>query len=161
MLFSLSTSPYTSGMSEYVISFNKKAVHDYEFEKHYDVGLVLRGIEIKAIRAKKVNLRGSFVRVQYPRGGGDAELVVTNLHIGAGDNPTQSRKLLLHRKEIGQLVGKLQEKRLSLIPIKLYLKRGFAKLELGLGRGRKLYEKRERLKRKHKKRTLDRDLRGE
>lgn len=148
-------------MGEHVVSLNKKALHDYEFDKHYDAGLALAGAEIKAIRAGKVNLRGSFARVQFPRMGGEAELVVTNLHIGAGDNPTQTRKLLLHRKEIDQLIGKLQEKRLTLIPIKLYLKRGFAKLELGLGRGRKQYEKRDRLKRKHKKRALDRDLRGE
>lgn len=148
-------------MGEHVVSLNKKALHNYEFDKHYDAGLVLAGAEIKAIRAGKVNLRGSFARVQYPRTGGEAELVVTNLHIGAGDNPTQTRKLLLHRKEIDQLIGKLQEKRLTLIPIKLYLKRGFAKLELGLGRGRKQYEKRDRLKRKHRKRALERDIRGE
>ncbi|MEK7184406.1 MAG: SsrA-binding protein SmpB [Patescibacteria group bacterium] len=148
-------------MGEYVISLNKKALHDYEFDKHYQAGLVLHGGEIKAIRAGKVNLRGSFARIQYPKGSGDAELVVTNFHIGAGEDPTRTRKLLLHRKEINQLMGKLQEKRFTLIPIKLYLARGYAKLELGLGRGRKQYEKRDRLKRKHKKRALDRDMRGE
>ncbi len=148
-------------MGEYVISLNKKALHDYEFQKHYQAGLVLQGAEIKAIRAGKVNLRGSFGRIQYPRTGGEPELVVLNFHIGAGEHPTRTRKLLLHRREIDQLVGKLQEKRLTLVPIKLYLERGFAKLELGLGRGRKQYEKRDRLKRKHKKRALDRDIRGE
>ncbi len=147
-------------MAEHIVSINKRALHDYEFDKHIEAGLVLLGAEIKAIRAGKVNLRGSFARIAYSRTGGEPELVVTNLHIGAGDAPTRTRTLLVHRKEIDQLIGKLQEKRLTLIPTKLYLKRGFAKLELGLGRGRKQYEKRDRLKRKHRKRQLERDLHG-
>lgn len=148
-------------MAEHTVSLNKRALHDYEFDRHIEAGLVLVGAEIKAIRAGKVNLRGSFARIEYPRHGGEPELVVTNLHIGAGDNPTRTRKLLVHRKEIEQLIGKLQERRLTLIPVSLYLKRGFAKLDLGLGRGRKQYEKRDRLKRKHRKRQTERELRGE
>lgn len=145
-------------MSEYVVTTNKRALHDYEIDRHYEAGIVLSGPEIKAIRAGHVNLRGSFARISYPASQLEPELVVTNLHIGAGEFPTRSRKLLLKRTEISHLVGKLAEKRLSLVPLRLYLKGGWAKLELGLGRGRKQYEKRERLKQKHKKRALEREL---
>ncbi|MBI2590230.1 SsrA-binding protein SmpB [Candidatus Berkelbacteria bacterium] len=147
-------------MGEFVIATNKRAYHDYELLAQYEAGIVLTGNEIKAVRAKKVNLQGSFARVRYTRDVGEPELVVFNLHIGAGEIPTRTRKLLLHRGEIQKLIGKLQEKRLTLIPVRLYLKRGRAKLELGLGRGRKQYEKRERLKQKHRKRDLERELRA-
>src|SRR3990167_6624666 len=147
-------------MGELIIARNRRALHDYEILEHYEAGLVLTGEEIKAVRAKKVNLSGSYGRLQYPQGGGDPEAVVLNLHIGAGTNPTQTRKLLLHREEINRLIGKLEEKRLTLIPLRLYLSRGFAKLELGLGKGRQLYSKKDRKKRKDLERDIQRELRG-
>ncbi|MCA9388803.1 SsrA-binding protein SmpB [Candidatus Berkelbacteria bacterium] len=137
-------------MGQKIVSVNKKALHDYEFEHRYEAGLVLSGLEIKAVRAGKVNLQGSFARLK--RTNKEPEMIVVNLHIGAGENPTRSRKLLLNRKEINYLIGKLEEKRMTLVPTQLYLKRGLAKLEIGLGKGRKLHDKRERLKKKQQRR---------
>ncbi len=145
-------------MSIKIVADNKRARHDYELLETLEVGLVLTGAEIKAVRAGKVNLRGSFGRIEYPRDGGGPHLVVLNLHIGAGEDPTRTRKLLAHREEINRLIGKVQEKAQTLIPTQLYLKRGRAKLELALARGRKLHDKRERLKQKHKKRRLEREF---
>ena len=113
-----------------------------------------------AIRAKKVNLSGSYGRLQYPANSTQPEAVVLNLHIGTPNQPTRTRKLLLHRHEIDRLIGKLEEKRLTLVPIRLYLKGGLAKLELGLGKGRQLYSKRDRKKRKDLEREVRRELRG-
>lgn len=143
-----------------LISDNRRALHDYDILERYEAGLVLTGEEIKAIRAKKVNLSGSYGRLQYPAGSSQPEAVVLNLHIGAGSQPTRTRKLLLHRAEIDRLIGKLEEKRLTLIPVRLYLKGGLAKLELGLGKGRQLYSKRDRKKRKDLEREVQRELRG-
>ncbi len=147
-------------MAEKVITVNKKALFDYEFEKRYEAGIVLTGAEIKAIRAGKANLQGSFARLRYHRNENNPEMVALNLHIGAGENPTRTRKLLLHRHEISQLIGKLEEKRMTIIPIRLYLKHGLAKLELGLGRGRKKHDKRERLKKKQQQRDIEREVFG-
>lgn len=144
-------------MKQKTVSVNKKALHDYEFERRYEAGLVLSGPEIKAVRAGKVNLQGSFARLK--RTDKQPEMVVVNLHIGVGENPTRSRKLLLNRKEINYLIGKLEEKRMTLVPTQLYLKRGLAKLEIGLGKGRKLHDKRERLKKKQQKREDARTFR--
>lgn len=140
------------------ISANKKAFHNYEFLERYEAGLVLTGQEIKAVRARKVSLPGSFARLVYAVESRDPELVVVNLHIGAGEDPTRTRKLLMKRQEITRLIGKVQESGLTLVPVRLYLKRGLAKLEIALSKGRKLHDKRERLKRKHRQRDLEREL---
>jgi len=147
-------------MGEKIIAVNKKALFDYEFEKRYEAGIALTGAEMKAIRAKKVNLQGSFVRLRYTPGKADPEAVALNLHIGTGENPTRTRTLLLHRNEITQLIGKLEEKRMTMIPVRLYLKRGLAKLELGLGKARKKHDKRERLKKKQQQRDVEREVFG-
>ena len=160
------------------ISNNKKAYHDYEILEKYEAGIVLRGVEIKAIRARKVNISGSHARIMQIRNSKheirnkfeapnskfktknqkseiNLELFIINLHIGIPDGEkTRTRKLLMHKKEISRLIGKTQEKRLTLVPLRLYLKNGKAKIELGLGRGKKLYDKREDLK----KRDLDREV---
>lgn len=146
-------------MSVFNLATNKRALHDYEILEHIEAGLVLTGPEIKAIRAKKINLRGSYGRLVYPAGSKDPEATVLNLHIGTLHDPTRTRKLLLHRHEIDRLVGKLEEKRLTLIPLRLYLKKGRAKLELGLAKGKQLYSKKESRKRKDIQREIDRALR--
>ena len=130
--------------------FNKKATFDYEIIEAFEAGLVLTGSEIKAIRANKVILNGSYVKIL----GGEVYWVGGNINVLDGD-PDRSRKLLLHRTEIERLVGKVQEKGLAMIPLKLYLKKGKAKLEVGLGRGLKKYDKREVAKKKDHLREME------
>jgi len=126
-----------------IIAVNRKARHDYEIMETYDAGLVLTGAEIKSIRDRRVNLREAYARVE----GGDAWL--HNLHIApyepaAQDNldPTRTRKLLLHRREIEHLAGLATQRGLTIVPLQLYLQRGYAKIELGLARGRREWDKR-------------------
>ncbi len=146
-------------MSGFTLATNKRAQHDYDILETYEAGLVLTGPEIKAIRAKKLNLRGSYGRLMYRTGSREPEATVLNLHIGAPTDPTRTRTLLLHRQEIDRLIGKLEEKRLTLIPLRLYLARGRAKLELGLAKGKQLYSKKESKRRKDIQREVDRILR--
>ena len=146
------------------VSTNKKAFHEYEILDRYEAGLVLTGQEIKAIRAGKVNLTGSHAKIlQHSTNNKqlstiNPELFLINMHIGIKDgDPTRTRKLLMHRSEIDKLIGKTQIKGLTLIPLRLYLKKGRAKIELGLGKGKKLHDKRETIK----KRDLERSRRRE
>lgn len=136
---------------------NRKAYHDYEIIETYETGIVLLGPEIKAIRAGKINLQGAYVKI-LGSGAGKPELNLINANIMTKNkeiNSTRSRKLLMHRKEIDHLIGKTQEKKLTLIPLKVYLKKGLAKLQIALARGKKLFDKRETIK----KRDADRDIR--
>ncbi|HLR61292.1 MAG TPA: SsrA-binding protein SmpB [Lentibacillus sp.] len=140
------------------IAQNKKARHDFFIEETYEAGLVLRGTEIKSIRAGRINLKDSHARIDHR---GEVQLV--NMHIAPYEqgnqfnhDPTRSRKLLLHRKEIDKLVGQIHQKGYSLIPLKVYIKNGVAKVLIGLGKGKKKYDKREDLKRKQMKRDADR-----
>lgn len=142
-----------------VVTRNKKARHDYEILETVEAGMVLLGSEIKSIRAGRVNIVEGFVR--YQRG----EMWLHNVHIATydeagvfGHEPLRPRKLLLHKKEIIQLQSKVDEKRLTLIPMQLYLKNGRAKLELALARGMKKYDKRESLRRKDDKRRMERAI---
>ena len=139
-----------------IITTNKKAFGQYQILEKYEAGMVLNGQEIKAIRAGKIDLQGSFVRVMTDLKSGKPEIWVVNLHINAGDDPNRTRKLLMHKKEILKLAGKTQIKGLTLVPLQLYLKKGFAKLEIGLGKGLKIYDKREQIKKKEIKRKLQR-----
>lgn len=139
------------------IAVNRQAFHDYSIEDALEAGIALTGTEIKSIRAGKVNLRGAYARVK------DGEIWLQGMHVaeyeqGSRDNhePTRDRKLLLHRKEIDRLQGKVQIKGLTLIPLKLYLKGDHAKVELGVARGKKLYDKREVIAERDAKRDLDR-----
>ncbi|MFG6148078.1 SsrA-binding protein SmpB [Halobacillus sp. B23F22_1] len=141
------------------IAQNKKANHDYFVEETFEAGLVLQGTEIKAIRAGRVNLKESFARINK------GEVYIHNMHISHYEQgniynhePTRSRKLLLHRKQINQLIGATQQKGYALVPLKLYIKNGVAKLLIGLGRGKKKYDKREDLKQKQVKREIDRAI---
>ncbi len=139
------------------IATNRKARHDYFIEETYEAGLVLTGSEIKSIRAGHVNLRDSFAVVK------EGELWLMNAHIApydpatyANHEPRRSRKLLMHRREINRIAGKLQEKGFTLVPLRLYLKNNLAKVELGLGRGKKQYDKRAALREKETRREIDR-----
>ena len=135
------------------IAQNKKAFHEYEILEKFEVGLVLTGQEIKAIRANRINLNGTFCRIS------SGEAFVLNMHIGNTDEPERSRKLLLHKNEILNLIGKTQNKGLAIIPLSLYIKKGKAKLEIALARGQKIYDHRETIKKKDLHRQIERDLR--
>ncbi|PLR67272.1 MULTISPECIES: SsrA-binding protein SmpB [Bacillaceae] len=143
-----------------VVAQNKKANHDYSIEETYETGIVLQGTEIKAIRAGRVNLKDAFARVQQ------GEVFLHNMHISPYEQgnrynhePLRTRKLLLHRKEISKLIGLTKEEGYALVPLKVYLKNGFAKVLLGLGKGKKKYDKREDLKKKEAKREVERAFR--
>jgi len=127
---------------------NKKASFDYQFLESLETGLVLTGEEIKAIRANKVNLSGSHIKII----GGEAFWVGGIINVVTGDQQ-RTRKLLMHKEEIQRISGKSEEKGLTIIPKKIYLKHGKAKLEIALSRGKKLHDKREEIK----KRDLERD----
>ena len=134
------------------ITQNKLANVEYEVVEKFEAGLVLTGEEIKAIRAHRVNLNGTFCRVT------NNEAWVLNMHISLAREPERSRKLLLHKSQILTLIGKTQQKGLSLIPLALYIKKGHAKLEIALARGKKLYDHRQELKKRDLNRTAAREL---
>src|SRR6266516_5955751 len=143
-----------------VITVNRQAYHDYYVERTIEAGIVIMGTEIISIRDGKVYLRGSYA---IPRNG---ELWLENAHIAVYEHgnrynhdPMRNRKLLLHRREINQLMSKVETKGLTLIPLKLYLKGGRAKIELGLCRGKKLYDKREAIAERDVKREIERAIR--
>lgn len=141
---------------------NRKAFHDYSIEETLEAGLVLVGSEIKSLRDGKANLRESYVRVE----GGEAWLI--NAHIGAypqggthfNHEPLRRRKLLLHGNEIIYLRAKVEQKGLTLVPLRIYLARGKAKLEIAVARGKKLYDKREALAERDARRDMERAVRG-
>ncbi len=144
------------------VARNKKAFHDYHIDSTIEAGMVLSGPEVKSLRAGKVNLRDGYARVDA-RGA----MMLYNVHISqynfATHNPNEpmrSRKLLLHKREIKKLIGKLQEKGLALIPLKIYfIGNGKAKIELGLARGKRQYDKRATLKKKQSDREVEREMR--
>ncbi|AIS52196.1 SsrA-binding protein SmpB [Thermoanaerobacter kivui] len=139
-----------------IIAQNKKAYHDYFIEETYEAGIVLTGTEVKSIRMGKVNLKDSFARVE------NNEVYLYNMHISPYEkgnifnkDPLRTRKLLLNRHEINKLIGYVTRKGYTLIPTKLYLKRGLVKVELAVARGKKLYDKREDIARRDAKRELE------
>src|SRR5947207_3714534 len=143
-----------------VITVNRQAYHDYFVERTIEAGIELKGTEIKSIRDGKVNLRGSYALAR------NGELWLENAHIAMYEHgnrynhePMRNRKLLLHRREISQLQGRVETKGLTLIPLKLYLKGGKAKIELGLCRGKKLYDKRDAIAERDAKREIERTIR--
>ena len=144
------------------ITTHKKAYYDYEILQTFEAGIVLFGPEVKSIKNGRINLSGGYVKI-------DTKSIpwLINVHIdpyapAAGAqkdyNPTQNRKLLLHKKEIASLIGKLKIRGLSLIPLKVYTKRGIIKVEIGLVRGKKKWDKRETIKKKEIKRKIDQAL---
>lgn len=142
------------------VAQNKKGFHDYFIEETYEAGLVLQGTEIKSIRAGRVNLKDSYARVQ------NGEVWVYSMHISPYEqgnrfnhDPLRPRKLLLHKKEIAKLMGDTKEVGYTLVPLKIFLKNGYAKISLGLGKGKKTYDKREDMKKKEAKREVERAFR--
>ena len=142
-----------------LIARNRKARHDYEIMDSFETGIVLKGTEVKSLRAGKVNLKDSYATIE--RG----EVVLNNLHIGPYEpanrynhEPERPRKLLLHRSEIRRLVGRTEQKGLTLVPLKLYFKRGRAKVELALARGKKQFDKRQDIARREMQRDIERAL---
>ena len=141
------------------ISQNKKARHDYNIEKTYEAGIALTGTEIKSIRGRKVSIRESFARVK------NGEVFLHNMNITplhTGDlrafEATRPRKLLLHKREIRHLIGKIQERGFTLIPISIYFKNSLVKVELGLGKGKKLHDKRRKLAERSSNREIERAM---
>jgi len=141
------------------VASNRKARHDYIIEDSFEAGMALTGSEIKSIRAGQVNLRDSYAAIR------ENELWLVNAHISPyrqanreNHEPRRDRKLLMHRREINRLTGKLQEKGLTLVPLQIYLKNGRAKVELGLARGKKLYDKRQSLRERTDQRQMERSV---
>lgn len=140
-----------------VVAQNKKANHDFFIEETMEAGIVLQGTEIKSVRKGKVQLKEAFVRIR------NNEAWISNMHISTYEQgnrfnhePLRSRKLLLHKKQINELIGLSKQDGFSIIPIKMYLKDGFAKVLIGLGKGKKNYDKRDDLKKKEAKRDIER-----
>ncbi|MBZ8179011.1 MAG: SsrA-binding protein SmpB [Oscillatoria sp. PMC 1051.18] len=141
-----------------VVSDNRQARYLYEILETYEAGICLTGTEIKSVREGRVNLRDGYAILR----GGEAWLL--NVHISPyqassdyfNHDPTRSRKLLLHRREINKLIGQVQQKGLTLVPLKMYMKGNWAKVSIGLGKGKKIYDKRETIKKRQDKREMER-----
>lgn len=140
---------------------NKKASHDYYIEDTYEAGIVLTGTEIKSLRAGKANISDSFATVR------NGEMFIHNMHISPFEqgnrhnpsDPTRARKLLLHKTEINKLLGLSKQEGYTLVPLKVYVRNGYAKLLIGLGKGKKLYDKRETAAKRDAQRDIQRALR--
>ena len=147
-------------MAEKTITVNRRARHEFAIDDTVEAGLVLSGTEIKSIRANKVNLTDAYARIER----GEAWLVGAHIAPWEGGNrlnhePKRDRKLLLHRAEIDQLLGKTRSKGLTLVPLRLYIDgRGKAKLELGLGKGKQLHDRRRDIAARDARREMERDL---
>ncbi len=142
---------------ERTFASNRRAFHEYEIMESVEAGIALTGTEIKSVRAGKVNLRDSYARVQ------NGEVLLYNMHVSAYEQgniwnhePLRTRKLLLHRKEIGRLAEKSQAQGLTLVPLRMYAKRGHAKVEIAVARGKRQYDKRAAIAERESKRELDR-----
>jgi SsrA-binding protein len=140
-----------------IICVNKKASHSYFIEDKYEAGLVLQGTEVKALRDGRANLKESYARIK------DGEVFLYQCHISPythgnrqNHDPIRPRKLLLHKQEIRKLIGKVTERGYTLVPLRMYFFKGKAKLEFGLGKGKKLHDKRHSLKEKDANREMQR-----
>ena len=149
------------GTSEKIIAQNKTARINYLIEDTFEAGIILMGTEVKSLREGKANLKDCYALVK------DGEVFVHDMHISPyshgnrlNHEPLRVRKLLLHKAEIKRLYGKSRERGLALIPLKLYFRQGKVKIEIGVGKGKKLYDKRESLKMKADRRDMERGLRG-
>ena len=142
-----------------LIANNKKAYHDYFILEKYEVGLVLHGTEVKSLRMGKCSIKESFIRVE------DGEMYIYGMHISPyakgnifNKDPLRVRKLLLHKAEILKLAGKCKEKGYTIMPLQVYFKDGRAKMEIGLCRGKKLYDKRQDIAKKDQRREVEREF---
>jgi len=143
-----------------IIAQNKKARHDYFIEETYEAGMVLIGTEVKSIRLGRVNLKDSYADVK------DGEIYVHNMHISPYEqgnifnrDPLRDRKLLLNRREINKLIGYIQQRGYSLIPLQIYLSHGLVKMQLAVAKGKKLYDKRRDMAKRDAKRDMERAFR--
>jgi SsrA-binding protein len=144
------------------VADNRKARHDYDIEETYEAGIVLTGSEIKSVRAGRVNLRGSFARIH------NDELYLYDSHISPYEQsgtyfnhePTRPRKLLMHRREISRLDGLIRQKGLTIVPLKVYFKGRRAKVEIGVARGKKNYDKREDIAKRDAQRDIERVMKS-
>lgn len=143
-----------------VVAENRQARFEYDILETFEAGIELVGTEVKSVRAGKVNLRDGFALIR------NGEVWLHNVHISPHDtasqyfnhDPRRTRKLLMHRQEIRKLIGKVEQQGLTLVPLKMYLKRGWVKISLALARGKKLHDKREDLKQKQAKREMQRAM---
>ena len=144
------------------VADNRKARHDYFIDESYEAGLALKGSEIKSIRSGRINLRGGYARVQ------NGEVWLYDVHISPYEQsgthynhePTRPRKLLLHRREISRILGQVERQGFTLVPLRVYFKGRRAKLDLGLARGKKLYDKREDIANREAKRDIERVMKS-
>ena len=148
-------------MGEKVLCENKKARHDYFIEETYEAGLILQGTEVKSLRLGKGNLKDGYVQIE------GLEAFLHNTHISPypyahqfNHEPERVRKLLLHKREIRRLLGKTQERGYTLVPLKIYLKHGKMKMEIGLAKGKTRYDKREVLKKRSADREIEKVMKG-
>lgn len=146
---------------EKLIATNRKARHDYEILETYEAGLVLKGTEVKSLRAGQVNFKDSYATISRD------EAWLLGCHIApyqhgsdANHEPDRTRKLLLKRREIARLIGKVAERGLTLVPLRLYFKEGRAKLEIGLARGKKLHDKRQAIRERDARREMAKEARS-
>ena len=142
-----------------LIANNKKAYHDYFIEEKYEAGLVLHGTEVKSLRLGQCSIKESFIRIE------NAEMYIYGMHISPYEkgnifnkDPLRPKKLLLHKREIMKLLGKIKEKGYTLVPLQVYFTAGKAKIEIGLARGKKLYDKREGIAKKDQRRESEREF---
>lgn len=142
-----------------LVANNKKAYHDYFIEETYETGVALHGTEVKSIRMGKCSIKESFVRIEH------GEVFVYGMHVSPYEkgnlfnkDPLRVKKLLMHRQEINRLEGKIKEKGYTLVPLQVYFKDGKVKVEIGLARGKKLYDKRESIARNDARRETEREF---
>ena len=142
-----------------MIANNKKAYHDYFIEETYEAGIALHGTEVKSLRMGKCSIKESFVRIE------NEEVYIYGMHISPYEkgnifnkDPLRVRKLLLHRSEINKITGKIKEKGMALVPLKVYFKGSLVKVEIGLAKGKKLYDKRNDIAKKDQQREAQRDF---
>jgi SsrA-binding protein len=148
-------------MSDNIIEIirNKKARFEYEILDTFEAGVVLRGTEVKSIRQKKVNIQESYARIK------DGEVFIVGMNVSVYEmgnrfnhDPLRERKLLMHKHEIKKLIGKLNEKGYTLVPLRMYIKNGKVKIELGLGKGKAVYDKKKSIQDRDMKRDMQRDI---
>lgn len=142
-----------------LIANNKKAYHDYFIEESYEAGIALHGTEVKSMRQGKCSIKESFIRIE------NGEVYVYGMHVSPYEkgnifnkDPLRIKKLLLHKYEINKLAGKVAEKGLTLVPLQVYFKEGKVKVEIGLARGKKLYDKRQDIAKKDQRREAEKDF---
>ncbi len=146
------------GESVKLIANNKKAYHDYFIDEKYEAGIVLAGTEVKSLRMGKCSIKESFVRIE------NGEMLIYGMHVSPYEkgnifnkDPLRVRKLLLHKSEINKLTGKIKEKGYTIVPLQVYFRGSLAKIEVGLARGKKLYDKRQDIAKKDMRREAERE----